>query len=172
MCQSVNAVPPPAVELTLKPYAEPQVAGVRLDLDGAVLRCQRPQGTVTVLDLELRHPEEVAPRLWERHRPQKILDRRVGGVQAELNVSPFQPEERHRLVEGGHQSRQDHDLVSSWGGAAEERGSLSVEMKQLVLGETQGALHRVPKHPQECEVGRGDEAGLLPIDDEASLHQQ
>jgi hypothetical protein len=150
MCQSVNAVPPPAVELTLEPDTEPQVGGVRLDLDGAVLRCKRPQGTVTVLDLELRNPEEVAPRLWEeRHRPLKILDRRVG-VQTQLNEPPLQPEERHCLVEGGHQSRQDHDLF--WG--------------------RQGALHQIPKHPLEREVGCGDEDGLLPIDDEACLDQQ
>jgi hypothetical protein len=86
MCQSVDAVPPPIVELTLEPNAQPLVGGVRLDLGGAILCHQRPQGTVTVFDLELHHPEEVAPRLWEeRHHPQKILDRRVRGVQAQLN---------------------------------------------------------------------------------------
>jgi hypothetical protein len=63
MCRNVDAVPPPALELTLETDAEPQVGGVRLDLDG------------TVIDLELRYPNEVAPRLWEeRHRPLKILD--------------------------------------------------------------------------------------------------
>jgi hypothetical protein len=90
---------------------------------------------VTVLDLELRYPKEVAPRLWEElHRPLKILDQRVEGVQALLNEPPLQPEERHRLVEGGHQSRQDHDLATGWSGAAEKRGGLRVELKQLVLG--------------------------------------
>jgi hypothetical protein len=47
-----------------------------------------------------------------------------------------------------------------------------VETKQLVLGETQGALHRIPNHPQERKVGCGSEAGLLPIDYEARLDQQ
>jgi hypothetical protein len=61
-------------------------------------------------------------------------------------------------VEGGHQSRQDHGLATGWSGAAEQRGGVSVELKQLVLGETQGALHRIPKHPQDCEVGCVDEA--------------
>jgi hypothetical protein len=127
MCPNVCVVPPLAVEATLEPYTESEVGSIRLDLNGSVLRCQRPQGTVTVLDLELRHPEEVAPRLWEeRHRPLKILYQRVG-VQAELNVPPLQPEESHRLVEGGHQPRKNHDLLARWGGVAEEESSLSVE---------------------------------------------
>jgi hypothetical protein len=172
MCQSVDAVPPPAVELTFESNAEPLVGGARLDLDDAVPRHQRPQGTVTVSNLEQHHPEEVVHCLWEeRHRPQKIHDRRVG-VQTELKKPPLQPEERHRLVKGGHQPHQDHDLVTSSSGTVEERRSLFLETKQLVLGETQGALHRIPNHPQEREVGHGDEAGLLPIDDEARLDQQ
>jgi hypothetical protein len=56
---------------------------------------------------------------------------------------------------------QDHDLLTSWSKVAEERGSLGVETLKLVLRETQGTLHRVPKHPQEGEVGHGDEAGQL-----------
>jgi hypothetical protein len=89
---------------------------------------------------------------------QKIHHRRVGGVQTELNVPPLQPEERHRLVEGGHQPRQYHDLTARWSGIVEEEGTLRAETLQLVLGETQGALHRVPEHPQESEVGCGDKA--------------
>jgi hypothetical protein len=73
MCQSidaVDAVPLPAVALTLKPDAEPQIRGVRLDLDGTVLGCQQPQVTVTVVDLELRDPKKIAPCFWkERHCP-------------------------------------------------------------------------------------------------------
>jgi hypothetical protein len=100
MSQSVYAVPFPAVEMTLEPNIVSLVRGVRLDLDGAVPRSQRPQGTVKILNLELHHPEEVAPCLWEeRRRLQKILGRKVG-VQTELNEPPLQPEERHRLVKG------------------------------------------------------------------------
>jgi hypothetical protein len=133
---------------------------------------QRPQVTATVAELELQHPTKVAPRFRkERHCPQKIPDRRVCGVQTELNEMALQPEERHRLVVGRHQTRQNHDLATGWGDAVEEGSSLGLELEELDLWEGERSLHRVPSHPQEREPGRGDDARLLPIDEEPRLHQ-
>jgi hypothetical protein len=83
MSPNVDAVPPPAVEVTPEPDAKALVGGVRLDLDCAVLRSQGPQGTVAMEELELCHPQEIAPRLWEEHHLLlKILLRRVDKVEA------------------------------------------------------------------------------------------
>jgi hypothetical protein len=69
--------------------------------------------TVTVAELELEHPTKVAPCFWEeRHCPQKIPDRRVAGVQAQLNKPALESEKRHRFVEGRYQTRQNHDLAT------------------------------------------------------------
>jgi hypothetical protein len=137
MCQSVDAfgpVPLPAVEMALKPDAEPPAGGVRLDLDGTVFGRQRPQVTATVAELELQHSTKVAPRFRkERHCPQKIPDRRVCGVQTELNETALQPEERHRLVVSHHQTRQNHVLATGWGDAVEEGSSLGLELEELDL---------------------------------------
>jgi hypothetical protein len=128
MCQSVDAfraVPLPAVEMALKPDAESPAGGVRLDLDGTVFSHQLPQVTATVAELELQHPTKVTPCFWEeRHCPQKIPDRRITGVQTELNVTALQPEKRHHLVVGRYQTRQNHDLATGWGDAVEEGSSL------------------------------------------------
>jgi hypothetical protein len=175
MCQSVDAfraVPLPAVKMALKPDAESPAGGVRLDLDGTVFGRQRPQVTATVAELELQHPTKVAPCFWEeRHCPQKIPDRRVTGVQTELNVSALQPEKRHRFVVCRYQTRQNHDLATGWGDAVEEGRSLGLELEELVLWEGERSLHRVPKHPQEREAAHGDNARLLPFDEEPRLHQ-
>jgi hypothetical protein len=123
--------------------------------------------------LELRHPQKVAPRLWEEcHLLLEILLRRVNGVKAQLNKPPLQPEEKHRLVKSSDQARQNHDLATRWKWAAEEKLCLSAQMFQLVLGQTQGPLDRVPDHPQEGEVDLRHQTGLLPVDDEPHLNQQ
>jgi hypothetical protein len=72
MIQSVEAVPPPAVEATM-----------------------------ALTQLELRHLEEIAPRLWEeRHLLLKIPLRKISRVEACLNKPPLQATGRNCIVKG------------------------------------------------------------------------
>jgi hypothetical protein len=107
MFPNVDAVPPPAVEVTREPDAEALVGGVRLDLDGAVFQSQGPQVTVAMRERELRHPEEIALRLWEEcHLLLKIPLQKVNQVEAYLNKPPLQAEERYCIAKGSNQARQ------------------------------------------------------------------
>jgi hypothetical protein len=155
MIQSVETIPSPAVEVTPKPDAEALVGGVCLDLDGADFRSQGPQVTVSLKQLELRHPEEIAPRLWEKcHLLLKIPLRKVNRVEAYLNKPPLQAKERNCIAKGSNKACQDHDLTAQWKRAAKEKQCLTAQMLQLDPVPTQSPLGRAPDHPQKKEVGR------------------
>jgi hypothetical protein len=143
MIQSVEVVPPPAVEVTM-----------------------------ALTQRELRHLEEIAPRLWEERHLLKIPLRKINLVEAYLNKLPLQAKERNCIVKGSNKACQDQDLTARWKRAAEEKQRLTVQTLQLDPEPTQRPLGRAPDHPKKREVGQWRRTGLFPVDNEARLDQQ
>jgi hypothetical protein len=110
------------------------VRRVRLDLDGAIVGHKGPQGTSTVLQVEIDDPLEVAARFGEEyHPPLKIRFRRVDAVQRQLKIAALQPQKWHSPVKDGHIPGQDHDLLARWGRLLKEKSGSGLQTLQLVL---------------------------------------